>query len=302
MRNPSSSKSEGRPALDDSRPPAVARSPPRRSARRTYALERPSHSASGCWAPARDRRKPASSGGRQHAGVQQPRRARPSHGRRGSVRRRSRTGGLARRRELRRSAVRAERLLRPLASVSRSTPRLDTVACEPDRLVSATAAGNGEDRIAVTSSLPATVLRRQADDVIVRGSGDDLVSGAAATTSSRRRAATISCARPHDSPERTRSSAAPGSPPGNKCSTGPGNDLSWRCGRDTLTVERVTTYAFGRSGADEIEGDDGEDALVGLDGADTLDGGSGSGRPFRRLGPGPCSAATGTTTSLCRSC
>jgi len=160
-------------------------------------------------------------------------------------------------------------------------PDQDTVICEPAGLKSLTAAsGSGEDRIAVASSLPATLCGGDGRDVLSGGTGDDLVSGAGGDDE-------LSGGEGNDilrgdrivSPNAVaQCSAAPGSPPGaNTLRGGPGNDLlAGDDGRDTLIAGAGDDYAFGRSGDDEIQGGDGDDALAGLDGADSLDGGSGS--------------------------
>jgi Ca2+-binding RTX toxin-like protein len=160
-------------------------------------------------------------------------------------------------------------------------PDLDTVICEPAGLKSLTAAsGSGEDRIAVTSSLPATLCGGDAHDILSGGSGDDLVSGAGGDDElSGGEGDDILRGDRIDSPSAiAQCSAAPGSPPGvNTLLGGPGNDLlAGDGGRDTLVGGAGDDYAFGRSGDDQIEGGDGDDAVVGLDGSDTLDGGSGS--------------------------
>jgi Ca2+-binding RTX toxin-like protein len=160
-------------------------------------------------------------------------------------------------------------------------PDMDTVICDPTGLKSLTAAtGSGEDQIAVTSSLPATLCGGDARDILSGGSGDDLVAGAGGNDElSGGEGDDILRGDRIDSPAAiAQCSAAPGAPPGvNTLAGGAGNDLLvGDAGRDTLVGGAGDDYAFGRAGNDEIEGGDGDDALIGLDGADTLDGGSGS--------------------------
>jgi Ca2+-binding RTX toxin-like protein len=167
----------------------------------------------------------------------------------------------------------------------------DSVTCDLsgiDDLGSLTA--NGSDRVAVDSSLPATLCGGPGNDTLSGGSGADLIAGAEGGDELSGgggpdilRADHVGAGPDSVGP----CSADEAAPPGvNTLRGGPGDDLLvGDDGTDALTGETGDDVAFGRSGDDRVSGGDGDDLLVGLDGADTLDGGPGSDVLSGGLGP-----------------